>query len=407
MLDRFFNRPKRIAWLRSGPLGARVDLFADWLASQGYQPRTVQSKLILVGRLSRWMARERISVAGLREEVFVRCTATLRSVGRVSRDALSAFRLFSKFIHEHWIVPPPPVTPLGPTQRLLGEFGEFLRRERRLVESTVHIYVSLISRFLGGDDSRLDGIGVSDLSRFLLELRRTTPGYLDSARSALRAFFGWLQMIGRVQRNVAHGLPAVSRWRLAAVPDRLSRNEVRELLNSPDKNSNVGVRNYAILLLLARLGLRISEVAALSLDDVDWRGGTVTIRGKRGQQDRLPLPVDAGKALATYIQAARPASKSRRIFIAACAPQRPMSRCAISGTVRDSLRSTGLRQRGSAHLLRHSLATEMLSNGASLQEIGQVLRHALMSTTEIYAKVRVEALRKLALPWLAVEGRGA
>jgi site-specific recombinase XerD len=219
--------------------------------------------------------------------------------------------------------------------------------------------------------------------------------------TALRVFFRFLLLRGDVTLNLAASVPTVSEYKQSGIPKFLQPRDVERLLKSCDKNTPVGKRDYAIMLLLSRLGLRASEIVALRLDDILWETGVVNIRGKGARHDQLPLPHDVGEALATYIRHGRPSCPTRRVFIRARAPHVGFSgSVAIADIVRRALARAGLDPiRKGSHLLRHSLAVRMLREGASLQEISEILRHSSPNTTEIYAKVDPEALYGLALPW--------
>ena len=224
--------------------------------------------------------------------------------------------------------------------------------------------------------------------------------------SAFRSFFRFLFQHGELRLDLAPSVPTVADWRLSAIPKYITPAEVARVLGSCDRQTAIGRRDYAILLLLARLGLRAGEIVALRLDDIDWRSGEILIRGKGFLHDRMPLPVDAGQALASYLRHDRPSCKTRSVFICMRAPQRRFARAAtVSTIVKRALARAGLHPgfKG-AHLLRHSLATSMIRSGASMGEIGEILRHRRPSTTEIYAKLDFEGLRSLAQPWPGIGG---
>jgi site-specific recombinase XerD len=223
--------------------------------------------------------------------------------------------------------------------------------------------------------------------------------------TSLRSFFRFLLAQGEIEVVLAGAVPSVADWRQSSVPKYLPREQVERVLQACDLDTSTGRRNHALLLLLARLGLRAGEVVALELDDIDWRTGEITIHGKGSSHDRMPLLPDVGKALAIYLRRDRPRCSTRRVFVRTRAPYRGFaSSAAVSTIVCTALRRAGLEPpvRG-AHLLRHSLATGMLHAGASMAEIGQVLRHRSPATTEIYAKVDFNALRGLAQPWPGAE----
>ena len=219
---------------------------------------------------------------------------------------------------------------------------------------------------------------------------------------ALRSFFRFLRWRGDIAIDLASSVPKVADWRLSALPKFLPADEVERLISCCPRGTVTGQRDYTLLLLLARLGLRAGEVVALTLDDIDWQAGELTVRGKGGREDRLPIPRDVGQAMATYLRQRRPRGCStRRFFIRRRAPRRGFaSSVAVCTIVRRALERAGIASpRKGAHLLRHSLATEMLRKGGSFAEIGEILRHRSVDTTAIYAKVDVTALQALAQPW--------
>jgi site-specific recombinase XerD len=219
--------------------------------------------------------------------------------------------------------------------------------------------------------------------------------------AALRSFFRFLFLHGPTESDLAGAIPTVPEWRLAEVPKYREPEEVERVVRAGQRDTAVARRDHAIVLLLARLGLRASEVIALELDEIDWRAGVLKVRGKGGSHDSLPLPADVGEALANYLRHHRPPCTTRRLFIRTKAPHRGLAHpSSLSTIVWRALKRAGLRPAlMGAHVLRHSLATGMLRSGASLDEIGAVLRHRAANSTEIYAKVDVRGLRSLALPW--------
>lgn len=219
--------------------------------------------------------------------------------------------------------------------------------------------------------------------------------------TAFRSFFRFLFQKGKLQADLAAAVPTVANWRLSTVPKNLPPNEVKRVLKACDRRTATGRRNYAVLLLLARLGLRAGEVVSFQLEDINWRAGEILIRGKGLLHDRMPLPADVGEALASYLRRDRPACQTRRVFVCMRAPHRGFAKhSTVSTIVRSSLDRANLHpQFKGAHLLRHSLATSMLHAGATMREIGEVLRHRSLNATEIYAKVDFESLRSLAHSW--------
>jgi len=249
---------------------------------------------------------------------------------------------------------------------------------------------------------RLARLNAGDVVRFV---QRQAPRlHLKRAKlltTALRSFLRYARYRGEVALDLAAAVPIVANWSMSSIPRAIGAEQIRQLLASIDRRTAIGRRDYAILLLLARLGLRSGEVAFLELDDIDWDAGQVSVRGKGGQRTGLPLPADAGAAIAAYLHHGRPPSTSRRVFLRSKAPVRGfLSQCAIGSIIRHSLQRAGIQAPTTgAHQFRHALATQMLRGGASLSEIGEVLRHRSLQTTTIYAKVDLNALRPLALPW--------
>jgi site-specific recombinase XerD len=306
------------------------------------------------------------------------------------------------------VIPAPTVT-VRPTERSRVEqaFSRYLAQERGLSPATVINYLPEVRRFLSErfvtGAIRLDKLRLPDVTQFVARHARAfSPGRVKLLLTALRAFFRFLRLTGETAIDLAASVLSVADWRLARVPQWIPAAQVQQVLQHCDRQTRLGQRDYTIVLLLARLGLRAGEVVSLTLDDIDWEAGELVIRSsKGGRQDRMPLPRDVGQALATYLRQGRPAGGSRRVFLCAKAPRRGFtSSVAVCTIVRRALARAGLHPPSTgAHLFRHSLATEMLRRGASLAEIGEILRHRHPDTTAIYAKVDLGALRAVAPPW--------
>jgi site-specific recombinase XerD len=307
---------------------------------------------------------------------------------------------------------PTPAIDESPLAMLRGQYENYLRKERGLSPKTVARYWVFLERFLverfGNGPISLQKLVADDISVFLLRNARSgSPATTQLMVTALRSFFRFLFCCGETESDLAGAVPRVPRWRLAEVPRYLKPQDVERVINACDRNTCVGCRDHALILLLARLGLRASEVIALELDDIDWGTGVLTVRGKGRYHDRLPLPPDVGQAIAIYLRQHRPAHcTTRNVFIRSRAPHRGFAHpSSVSTVVCRALQRAGLQpDLKGAHLLRHSLATGMLRGGASMAEIGEILRHRSPNTTEIYAKVDVTGLRSLALPWPEVGG---
>lgn len=393
------------------PLGEHVEGFRGWLENHKYPASSIRGKLSQVRALDRWMHRRGLQLCQLDEKVAKRFIAGRRRRGIADHNELHTCRQLLLLLRERGCVlaQPPAVTRLDPADALLDEFRRFLLDERRITEGAAERYITHVRALLrfrfGSNPPRIDQMQLRDLLRFLLRANRGSPGQVQMIATALRMFGRFLLVRGLASHNVAAGLPRTTRWRVAGLPQRLARKEVQQLLRVPDPGTPVGRRNRAMLLLLARLGLRACEVCRLELEDIDWREGTIRVRRKGGAEERIPLSHEVGEALAEHLQGELPRGASRRVFLTVRAPRRPL-RGALHSVVTRALARAGLaRQPGGPHLLRHSLAAELLHRGASLPEVGQILGHRRTQTTEIYAKVRIDALRELALAWPERSGR--
>ena len=377
----------------TGPLARHEARFRAYLARLGYAPRSVRSLVKAMARASVWLEERGLTASGLTPAVTADLEAGLPGIGPALR-----------FLREAGEVPAADSgVDAAPVEALLAQFRGWLAGERGLSATTVACYGKQARKFLAylGEplDAALLGLDAGQVISFML-------GYCqgrnrESAKAlvtAMRALLRFVHVAGYVPVPLAAAVPAVAGWRLASLPRGLDAAVVERLLGSCDRSTKVGRRDYAILVLLARLGLRGAEVAALELADVDWRGGEAAIRGKGSRVERLPLPADVGEAVAEYLMAGRPRCDAAMVFCTARAPYRRLSPAAIRGIMGQACRRAGLERVG-AHRLRHSLATEMLRAGASLPEVGQVLRHRSQLSTSVYAKVDENALRVLARPW--------
>jgi len=286
---------------------------------------------------------------------------------------------------------------------LLADYREWLLVDRALAPDTVRGYVRLAGRFLAGRVSTdefllLGNLVGADVTGFLLgEAARVRPGSVACHANQLRSLLRFLTMRGLAQPGLTDAVPSVGRWREAGLPQFPAQPQIERLLESCECSRLVGARDFAILMLLARLGLRAVEVCRLELDDLHWRAGEIEVDGKGHERGLLPLPADVGEALARYLTL-RGRRDSRRVFLTVKAPIRPIEPTAVRSVVRDAWRRAGI-EHVAAHRLRHALASQLLGEGASLIDIGQVLRHEHLQSTAIYAKVDLARLRQAAQPW--------
>lgn len=391
--------PARLAAKVKGPLGPYAMEFYDWLLESGTTPLTAMAKLRWMAHLSRWMADSEVDVRELSLELATRFCDARRGAGWHSwlrpREVLPLL----EHLRAEAVVPAPPRrVPATDEERLLAEYRDFLLRERGLTEVVVGQW-ERVARLFIAEHPEVCEAGCGLTAREVLEfVTREVPRRGKKLATGLRTFLRFLHLSGRIGLPLAQAVPMVAAWRDASLPRWVEPTVVDRLLSSCDLNSPIGRRDRAILLLLARLGLRAGEVAGMKLDDLDWRAGEMVVHGKGNVHDRLPIPEEVGEALAAYLRSGRPSRPSRAVFLRTHAPLEGLSRHAVCAVVYRACRRIGTQPIG-PHRLRHSAATAMLWAGASLPEVGQVLRHRSLNSTAIYAKVNHIALRELALPW--------
>jgi site-specific recombinase XerD len=406
-MDPYFRRDANCQRLRVGPLRDHMDTFAQKLSEYGYAIDTGRQQLKAVRSLSQWMDRRDLQAYDLSEQILEQFFRARRRTGRFRNTDPQALALLLAHLRQAGVVdrPAPSVEKDGLGQ-MQHDFEHYLHHERGLAAATIVNYLGISCAFLTTHFKKetIDPQQLlpADVIRFVRRIAQSRPpSSTKFTITGLRAFLRFLYMQGRTAIDLTASVPRIPHWKLAAIPRSLQVHEVGSLLRSCDQTTKVGKRDYAVLCMLARLGLRAGEVVAMTLDDIDWVAGELTIRGKGRTQERLPLVAEVGKALAAYLREARPSCATRHLFVRARAPFRkfvgPTTVCRI---VEQAIKRAGLDppQRG-AHLLRHSFATTLLQRGASLQEIGDVLRHRHPVTTQIYATVDIAALQTLAQPW--------
>jgi len=407
MLEQIFKGAVAAERWRSGPLAPHLDSFIKVCLDLGYARSSVRDKLWILGVLKKWLDRRGLCVTDLDESLLERFFKKRGRKPRPRRGDARTVRQFLEHLRDQGIVRAQEAlidrSPIGTLQR---RYGTYLSKERGLSPAAIARYWPFLERFLverfGRGPIRLDDLRPRDVSAFLLRhAQSSTPGVAKLMVSALRSFFRFLFQAGETKSDLAGAVATIRAWRLAQVPKFLKSEEVSRLIDACDQSLPVRRRDRAVLLLLARLGLRASEVINLELEDLDWRAGVIAVRGKGHSRDRLPLPTEVGEALAAYLRQDRPPCGTRRVFIRSRAPHRGFAHpSTVSTIVCRALKRAGLEPaHKGAHLLRHSLATGMLRRGATMAEIGEVLRHRVPNTTEIYAKVDIEGLRSLARPW--------
>jgi len=403
MLENYRSDPSTLDRLRNGPLGPYLDSYLAALERAGYAQSTIRSQVGLLSHLNQWLAHKELSVCGLDERCVEALLDERRRQGRLHRNDPTTARHFLSYLRKESVVAPLESScEQSPLDHLLSRFSQYLRLQRGLTKATVDNYYPFVSRFLvecfGNEPLQLRELEPSNVSSFIL--RHALSQSLGRAKlmvTSLRSFFRFLLQHGEIQADLRASVPSVADWRRSTVPKYLTEEEVERVLAACHRSTSVARRDYAILLLLARLGLRAGEVVGLELGDIDWRSGELVVSGKGLVRDRLPLIHEVGEALATYLRRDRPQSSCRRVFIRARAPHRGfVGPSAVSTLVERAIARPPTK---GAHIFRHSLATRMLRGGASMAEIGRILRHQVPATTEIYAKVDFDGLRAIAQPW--------
>lgn len=388
----------------SRPLAGYVDDLRAEFSTLGYAPSTTTSHLALWAQVSRWLEGYGLTASELTPD---RIGEFLRVRGQTHRYLYSIKALSPGLALLRRMGAVPDIAEKveeSAVEAIERRFRHYLLVERGLTEVSAQTYVIRARPFLIDRAQRgrleLESLTAADVSGFIAGwLPGLSKAPARSTVTALRSLLSFLHASGVITRPLASVVPTVASWKLTGLPIGLTPVQVQALLDACDQSTKVGRRDFAIVTLLARLGLRASEVAGLTLDDIDWRAGTVMVHGKGNRDEQLPLPVDVGTALARYLEHGRPSSPSvRAVFIRAKAPYQALSHKSVSTMVGRTARRAGL---GTvhAHLLRHTLASDVLSKGASLDEVGQLLRHRSRASTEIYAKVDHHRLVQIARPW--------
>ena len=376
----------------SGPLTRYVEGFAAELRAQGYTELSLANQLRLIADLSHWLKRKRISVEEICRDVVDRFLAKRRRTHTHFTSERAARPLLAHL--EAIGAVPAMVIAERPRSDLLREYERYVVDERGVTLAVRDRYLAVASEFL--EDREASSLTARDVTRYVS--RHVGISWFEGWLSALRSVLRFLFVTAKTKTNLVFAVPSTPRWSQTSLPQALEPDELAAVLSSRDRRTITGCRDYAILVLLARLGLRACEVAALHIEDIEWHSGEVMIRGKGRSLARLPLPVDVGEALVAWLRRRRRHKSTRSAFLSVRAPYGPLRSSAIVAIAMTAMRAAGI-DRGGAHRLRHTAATQMLRRGASMTEIAQVLRHRHLNTTAIYAKVDRVALRTIAKPW--------
>ncbi len=388
-----------------GPLVPFADGFRVRLLGMGHSQGSVKRYLVLMGQLNRWLAAAGLGVEELTWEVAQRFLDHRRAAGQRHVPTLASLTPLFDYLRESNVLAAEAAAEPAPRDELLAGYRHHLSHDRGLSATTVRRYDNFARRFLAerarrtGAETGTEELTSAEVNAYLLEVStRLTVESAKREAADLRALLRYLHVAGVLEADLGTAMPPVATWRGAALAPTMSRTDVERLLASCDRSTTSGRRDLAVLVLLARLGFRAAEVAALELGDVDWRVGEILVRGKAGRNDQLPLPVEVGKALVDYLRHGRPSCECRCLILTLYAPPRPVHPSSITNLVYRACQRAAVARVG-AHRLRHALATEMLRQGGDLLEIAQVLRQSDLGTTAGYAKVDRVALRSVAAGW--------
>ena len=391
----------------AGPLVDHLEPFANHLVEQGYCRRYIGAKIRVVASFSGWLQAQSVTASDVihaHAERYIQC---IHHPYAIERGDVATLRHVIRFL-QHMGIARPPDDPVDrtPIQQVVYEFGGYLLNNRGLSHQTFKqdgpfVECFLTECFAEGPLS-LSALSGADIIGFI----HHQSAHLSTARAkvatnALRAFLRYVVYRGDISADLVEAVPSVAAWSMTAIPRAISQDHIQAVLAHCPRDTPMGRRDYAILMLLVHLGLRSGEIVSLTLDSIDWEGGSITVSGKGDQRACLPLPTEVGEALADYLRQGRPHCKDRALFLRALAPIRGLGGQETIGTiVNAAVRRAGVNTptRG-AHQFRHALATQMLRQGASLTEIGSLLRHQHPKTTNIYAKVDVDALRSISMAW--------
>lgn len=412
MLTDFFRSPQTLSRLRSGAVGAFIDGFAENLKTAGYSRFTIRAHLGAAAHFSNWAGIMGLTIAELDDTVgqkFQRHLASCQCrpyMGKYITTAAASVRLLRDYLFQIGaVMPHSPKNEETRELTLLTAFGKWMIQNRGVTQGTLNHYRPIIASFLESIDSDPCRIDSCSLQAFILDrTERLGKKNIKGMRTALRTFLRYLIAEGKCATGLDAALPAGAQWRLSTLPRYLPASDVERVVAACDASTSAGCRDRAIVLLLARLGLRGDDIVRLRISDIDWQHASVRLSGKGRREVRLPLTQEVGDSILDYLERGRPAVESDHVFIRTIAPLRPFSNSSpVSKVVTRAIRRAGIRTVfHGAHVLRHSAATEMLRQGISLQDIGSILRQRSIETTAHYAKVDVELLQLVAQPWPAV-----
>jgi integrase/recombinase XerD len=407
MLTQYFTRAATLARRRSGMDGPYLEDFITWLESRGYHYSTIRRHIREAVNFTLWANTQHLTLGELDQTALTQFSEhlarrkALRAPSGNYTYLYQSARLFVRFLTTTGIITTSAPQCMESCPPLFHEFAEWMRVQRGTRDLTLNRYRRPITTLVEHIGSEPKEWRIHELRQFVLSYAAEhSIEQTKSVGTAVRMFLRFLHAADYCPIDLASAIPTIARWRLATLPKYLPGDQVEQLIHSCDRTTPLGQRDRAILLLLARLGLRASDVAGLKLTDLQWPEGTLIVAGKSRRQARLPLPQEVGDAVLQYLDHGRPPIMSDFVFMTSGAPWGPISHQVVGRVVVRALRRTGIEApiRG-ARLLRHSAATSLLRQGVSLPTIGALLRHASIETTTIYAKVDRDLLQQVVMPW--------
>jgi site-specific recombinase XerD len=394
--------------MEAGDLAPLIAEFTRELSQEGYTDLTVRGYDDAARHLAHWLAKSGIATAEIEEAVVrrfsrhrCRCPGMRREKQLSGRYVRRACR-FVAFLANRGIAPQKTTPAASAPDRRAVEFQDWLRRHRGLSERTIELQGYLLMQMLPALRPQPRSWDAQHIREVIIaKTKRASRVHVKKLASTLRGYVRFLSTNGRCQAGLEHAVPIIAQWRLSTLPRFIDAAQVERLIATCEESTPTGLRDRAILLLIARLGLRAGDIVSLRLGDLDWCWATIVVRGKGRRETRLPLPQDAGDALLAYIEGARPHVACDRVFFMLNAPVRPITgHNVVSSIVRSAVHKAAIdTPTKGANLLRHSAATAMLRGGATLDMVGAVLRHRSADMTAHYAKVDVTMLRQIAQPW--------
>ena len=409
MIHQIYSYKKKEQDLRQGPLGAFIDELATVLLEKGYQEKYLSLRFAVIGKLSRWLIQKKITLCDLTHhqiDQFIQHRSKQTSF--VGRGDIVTVDTLIEVLRNHGCIPTtePEEKSENEIEEIVGLYNQYMVEEQGLSPATISCYLIRTRHFLSdvfySNPITFNTVCAQNITEFVLKYANEHSSVVSSLMvTSLRSFFRFLLLRGKIAVDLASCVPTVANWKNNRIPQYLSAQELEHLLEHSKGETPLKVRNHAILLLLSRLGFRASEVIRLTLDDIDWIHGEIIIRGKGARQTRFPLPVDVGEALVAYLKNVRPSCSTRKFFICSKPPLKSLGNSStVSSIVHRCLKKAGLNPpKKGAHLLRHTLGTECLRKGATLPEVGEILRHRHVDTTAIYAKVDFVRLETITQPW--------